>query len=340
MYKKKKSCWNQYWGCHISTPGLAELHCSGNSQNWDLYTRTACKIFQLPEVQRQDIVTVMDLWGKSPWQICNLLQLSDLWKSGRSPGPSAPKMPERSKEPELGWVELPQTLHKSAPAKEMSFWRDRKCIPWRLGGCQSTCLQWHSVESQNGSRVWLYGPWGTPSANPLPLEGSTSTCPKICKAKPCIQFVGADPLGSPALSFPQHPPLLQHLLLPFPLTKEKLFCFWLLKIIMVQESGLRMMETTPDQWLQPQERRRSKLGCARCPCLCQGWSWMGWENPSIQTILELCVSHEHSWEKGAVQYNPVTARIFLTVPMPTESGACSDLSWAAPDPNFLKSLIF
>lgn len=64
MYKN--SCWSQYWKCHTYTPGLAELHCSGNSRNWDLHTSTAYKIFQLSEVQRQDIVTVMDLRGKFP----------------------------------------------------------------------------------------------------------------------------------------------------------------------------------------------------------------------------------------------------------------------------------
>lgn len=46
-------------------------------------------------------------------------------------------------------------------------------------------------------------------------------------------------------SLPQHPRLLEHVLLltfHFSLPKEKSFCFWLLKILSLQESELKMCQ--------------------------------------------------------------------------------------------------
>lgn len=135
---------------------------------------------------------------------------------------------------------------------------------------------------------------------------------------------------TPISSAPSSPAAPSSSSLHFPLTKEKSFCFWLLTIIMVQGSGLKTRETTPTSDYNHKRGEGATWAVEGAPACARGGA--GWAGRTLQSKTSWnSVSHMNTagrkeLTKCSIQSCDSQDIPHLShVPVPTESGACSDL---------------
>lgn len=181
-----------------------------------------------------------------------LLEFWDLWKSDRSPGchqaPALlpPKIPAWSKGTlcpvSLSWAvwSCPGVTATSCMSSCLGngILEEQKSIPWGWGSARAPAAasMAFSMESQQGLGCVELGAWKFHFHLSKNLQTKQSTLSTGISSIPISS-------ASPSPAAPSYSPF------HFPLTKEKSFCFWLIKVLMVQASGLKtqQMETTPDQ---------------------------------------------------------------------------------------------